>query len=56
MLGATLAGQAFANAPLGAVHALSYLLGGIYHLPHVLRFNLDCAFTLYAQSIYQQAW
>ncbi|MFT6779015.1 MAG: alcohol dehydrogenase [Paraglaciecola sp.] len=59
MLGATLAGQAFANAPVGAVHALAYPLGGIYHLPHgltnalmlphVLRFNLDSAFSLYAQ-------
>jgi alcohol dehydrogenase len=59
LLGAALAGQAFANAPVGAVHALAYPLGGIYHLPHgltnalmlphVLRFNLDFAKTLYAQ-------
>jgi alcohol dehydrogenase len=59
MLGAMLAGQAFANAPVGAVHALAYPLGGIYHiphglsnalmLPHVLRFNLDSAYTLYAE-------
>lgn len=59
MLGATLAGQAFANAPVGAVHALAYPLGGIHHiphglsnalmLPHVLKFNLDSAFTLYAR-------
>lgn len=49
LLGATLAGQAFANAPVAAVHALAYPLGGHYHLPHglsnalmlpaVLRFN-----------------
>lgn len=49
LLGAMLAGQAFANAPVAAVHALAYPLGGIYHiphglsnslvLPHVLRFN-----------------
>lgn len=49
LLGATLAGQAFENAPVGAVHALAYPLGGIFHiahgvsnalvLPHVLRFN-----------------
>lgn len=49
LLGAMLAGQAFANAPVAAVHALAYPLGGNYHiphglsnslvLPHVLRFN-----------------
>ncbi len=53
LLGATLAGQAFANAPVGAVHALAYPLGGLYHiphglsnslvLPHVLRFNASVA-------------
>lgn len=59
LLGAMLAGQAFANAPVAGVHALAYPLGGIYHLshgltnalmlPHVLRFNLDSASNLYAQ-------
>ncbi|XQW86426.1 iron-containing alcohol dehydrogenase [Thalassotalea piscium] len=59
MLGATLAGQAFANAPVAAVHALAYPLGGHYHiphglsnslvLPHVMRFNLSSAATLYAE-------
>jgi alcohol dehydrogenase len=59
MLGATLAGQAFANAPVAAVHALAYPLGGHYHiphglsnslvLPHVLRFNIPAAATLYAE-------
>ncbi|NKI18515.1 iron-containing alcohol dehydrogenase [Spongiibacter sp. KMU-166] len=49
LFGACLAGQAFANAPVAAVHALAYPLGGNYHLPHglsnslmlphVLRFN-----------------
>jgi len=44
-----LAGQAFANSPVAAVHALAYPLGGHFHiphglsnalvLPHVLRFN-----------------
>ena len=58
MLGAMLAGQAFANAPVAAVHALAYPLGGQFHLPHgltnslvlphVLRFNLDAARHLYA--------
>ena len=59
LLGSMLAGQAFANAPVAAVHALAYPLGGNYHiphgltnalvLPHVLRFNSPCASELYAE-------
>ena len=59
LLGAMLAGQAFANAPVAAVHALAYPLGGHYHIPHglsnalmlapVLRFNTRAAATLYAE-------
>ncbi|WP_166423486.1 iron-containing alcohol dehydrogenase [Paraglaciecola sp. 20A4] len=59
LLGAMLAGQAFANAPVAAVHALAYPLGGIYHmahglsnalmLPFVMRFNANAAQTEYAQ-------
>ena len=59
LLGACLAGQAFSNAPVAAVHALAYPIGGIFHvphglsnalvLPHVLRFNLPEAATLYAE-------
>jgi 4-hydroxybutyrate dehydrogenase len=30
----TMAGIAFANAGVGAVHALSYPIGAIYHVPH----------------------
>jgi alcohol dehydrogenase class IV len=58
MLGAMLAGQAFANSPVAAVHALAYPLGGHYHiphglsnalmLPHVLRFNAETAGASYA--------
>ena len=61
LLGACLAGQAFANAPVGAVHALAYPLGGHFHishglsnvlvLPHVLRFNSQKADALYAQLL-----
>ena len=36
LLGAHLAGLAFANAPVAGVHALAYPLGGIHHLPHGL--------------------
>ena len=59
LLGAMLAGQAFANAPVAAVHALAYPLGGHYHIPHglsnalmlpaVLRFNMPAAEALYAE-------
>jgi alcohol dehydrogenase class IV len=59
LLGACLAGQAFANAPVAAVHALAYPLGGHFHiphglanslvLPHVLRFNLPAAGADYAE-------
>ncbi|TQS69980.1 iron-containing alcohol dehydrogenase [Rhodobacteraceae bacterium] len=59
LLGALLAGQAFANSPVAAVHALAYPLGGHYHLPHgltnalmlgpVLRFNASAAAPLYAE-------
>lgn len=59
LLGAMLAGQAFANSPVAAVHALAYPLGGIFHvshglsnalvLPEVLRFNAPKAFEQYAE-------
>jgi alcohol dehydrogenase class IV len=59
LLGACLAGQAFSNAPVAAVHALAYPIGGIFHvphglsnslvLPHVLRFNLPAAAEHYAE-------
>lgn len=49
LLGSMLAGQAFANSPVAAVHALAYPIGGHFKvphglsnalvLPHVLRFN-----------------
>jgi alcohol dehydrogenase class IV len=34
LLGAHLAGLAFANAPVAGVHALAYPLGGLHHLAH----------------------
>jgi alcohol dehydrogenase class IV len=59
LVGSLLAGMAFANAPVGAVHALAYPLGGHYGLPHgltnslvllpVLEFNLPVAQNLYAE-------
>lgn len=59
LLGAMLAGQAFANSPVAAVHALAYPIGGHFHvphglsnalvLPHVLRFNAETASGVYAE-------
>jgi alcohol dehydrogenase class IV len=59
LLGSMLAGQAFANSPVAAVHALAYPIGSHYHvphglsnalvLPHVLRFNLEAAAPAYAE-------
>lgn len=59
LLGAMMAGQAFANAPVAAVHALAYPLGGHYHIPHglsnslmlpsVLAFNAEVVSSEYLQ-------
>ncbi|HEX5933934.1 MAG TPA: iron-containing alcohol dehydrogenase [Pseudorhizobium sp.] len=59
LLGSMLAGQAFANSPVAAVHALAYPIGGGFHiphglsnalvLPHVLRFNAPEAASDYAE-------
>lgn len=61
LLGSMLAGMSFANAPVAAVHALAYPLGGHFHVPHglsnalvlpyVLDFNMadDLAATQYAE-------
>ncbi len=59
LLGAHLAGVAFANAPVAGVHALAYPLGGHFHVPHgvsnalmlthVLGHNMPSAMALYAE-------
>ena len=59
LLGSMLAGMAFANAPVAAVHALAYPIGALFHvphglsnamvLPHVVRFNAPTAEELYAE-------
>ena len=59
LLGSMMAGQAFANAPVAAVHALAYPLGGNFHvphglsnslmLPHVMRFNAAVIAHQYAE-------
>ena len=61
LMGSMMAGMAFANSPVAAVHALAYPLGGKYHIPHglsnalvlseVLKFNSsnDTAAESYAK-------
>jgi alcohol dehydrogenase class IV len=59
LLGSMLAGIAFANASIAAVHALAYPIGARFHIPYglsnalvllpVLRFNLPAAEALYAE-------
>lgn len=59
LLGAMLAGMAFANAPVAGVHALAYPVGARFHvahglsnslvLPRVLAFNADSAEAVYAE-------
>ena len=59
LLGAHLAGVAFANAPVAGVHALAYPLGGHFHVAHglsnalmleqVLGHNMAAAMPLYAE-------
>ena len=60
MLGSMLAGQAFANSPVAAVHALAYPIGGHFKiphglsnalvLPHVLRFNAETDAKAYYET------
>ena len=59
LLGSMLAGQAFANSPVAAVHALAYPLGSHFHVPHglsnalllshVMRFNAPEAAETYSE-------
>ena len=59
LLGSMLAGQAFANSPVAAVHALAYPVGSLFHVPHglsnalvlpeVMRFNAPMFAAQYAE-------
>ena len=59
LLGSMLAGMAFANSPVAAVHALAYPIGGMFHIPHglsnalilkeVMRFNAPICARDYAE-------
>jgi len=59
LTGSMLAGMAFANSPVAAVHALAYPVGGMFHIPHglsnalvlkeVMRFNAPVCYQQYAE-------
>ncbi|WP_416385319.1 iron-containing alcohol dehydrogenase [Sinorhizobium meliloti] len=59
LLGSMLAGQAFANSPVAAVHALAYPIGSLFQVPHglsnalvlaeVMRFNAPECGPQYAE-------
>ena len=59
LLGSTLAGMAFTNAPCAGVHALAYPIGALFKVPHglsnslvlpeVIKFNSVCAEALYIE-------
>lgn len=59
LIGSMLAGQAFANSPVAAVHALAYPIGGHFGVPHglsnalvlahVMRFNAPVACEAYCE-------
>lgn len=59
LLGSMMAGQAFANSPVAAVHALAYPIGCLFHVPHglsnalvlpnVMRFNAQICALEYAE-------
>ncbi len=59
MLGSTLAGMAFGNSDVGAVHCLAESVGGLYDVPHgvansiflplVMEFNLPAVKARYAE-------
>ncbi|MDD2634984.1 MAG: iron-containing alcohol dehydrogenase [Bacteroidales bacterium] len=60
LYGSMLAGKAFANSSVGAIHAFAYPIGAEYNIPHglansimlipVLRFNLSAAPDKYAKA------
>ena len=55
LLGSMMAGQAFANSPVSAVHALAYPIGGTFHIPHGLSNSLILPHVLKFNSINPKA-
>ena len=55
LIGSMLAGKAFANSPVAAVHALAYPIGGIYHIPHGLSNALVLPYALRFNAVNKKA-
>ena len=51
LMGSMLAGMAFANSPVAAVHALAYPIGGTFHISHGLSNSLVLPYVLRYNSI-----
>ena len=55
LIGAMLAGKAFANSPVAAVHALAYPIGGTFHISHGLSNSLVLPYVLRFNSVDSKA-
>ena len=55
LIGSMLAGKAFANSPVAAVHALAYPIGGMFHIPHGLSNALVLPFVLRYNAVDKKA-
>ena len=55
LIGSMLAGKAFANSPVAAVHALAYPIGGMYHIPHGLSNALVLPYVLRYNAVDKKA-
>ena len=55
LIGAMLAGKAFANSPVAAVHALAYPIGGTFHISHGLSNSLVLPYVLRFNSVSNKA-
>ena len=55
LIGAMLAGKAFANSPVAAVHALAYPIGGTFHISHGLSNSLVLPYVLRFNSVEAKA-
>ena len=55
LMGSMMAGMAFANSPVAAVHALAYPLGGTFHIPHGLSNALVLSEVIKFNSFSQKA-
>lgn len=55
-IGAMMGGIAFGNAGVGAVHALSYPIGGMFHVPHGIANTMVLPWAMELNMIACQKW